>query len=109
MLGVAFLLLLGLGHDLLVRLFTTRVLCGVARGYEWQHLAAWTNLVAFYIIGLPLAILFGFTLGFQTKGLWMEQICDLLCQNCVLFFITMRTNWHELDLTMFNKDNDFVC
>jgi hypothetical protein len=24
-------------------------------------------------------------------------------------FITLRTNWQELDLTMFNKDNDFVC
>jgi multidrug resistance protein, MATE family len=92
MLGMAFLLLLGLDHDLLVRLFTTSevvvsafasmtplligsvvldstqgVLCGVARGCGWQHLAAWTNLVAFYVIGLPLAILFGFTLGFQTK------------------------------------------
>ncbi|PWZ25592.1 E3 ubiquitin-protein ligase CCNB1IP1 [Zea mays] len=90
--GVAFLLLLGLGHDLWVRLFTTSeavvsafasmtllligsvvldstqgVLCGVARGCGWQHLAAWTNLVAFYVIGLPLAILFGFTLAFQTK------------------------------------------
>ncbi|NP_001146321.1 uncharacterized LOC100279897 [Zea mays] len=85
------------------------VLCGVARGYGWQHLAAWTNLVAFYVIGLPLAILLGFTLAFQTKGLWMGQICSLLCQNCVLFFITPRTNWQELDLTIFNKDNDFVC
>jgi MATE family multidrug resistance protein len=92
MLGVAFLLLLGLGHDLWVRLFsssqavasafasmtplligsvvldsTQGVLSGVARGCGWQHLAAWTNLVAFYVIGLPLAILFGFKLGFQTK------------------------------------------
>ncbi|CAD6221734.1 unnamed protein product [Miscanthus lutarioriparius] len=134
MLGVAFLLLLGLGHEVWARLFssseavvsafasmtplligsvvldsTQGVLSGVARGCGWQHLAAWTNLVAFYVIGLPLAILFGFTLGFQTKGLWMGQICGLLCQNCVLFFITLRTNWEELDLTMFNKDNDFVC
>ncbi|PWZ33657.1 hypothetical protein Zm00014a_011541 [Zea mays] len=47
---------------------TQGVLCGVARGCRWQHLAAWTNLVAFYVIGLPLAILFGFTLAFQTKS-----------------------------------------
>uniref|UniRef100_A0A804PXC8 Uncharacterized protein n=1 Tax=Zea mays TaxID=4577 RepID=A0A804PXC8_MAIZE len=62
MLGVAFLRLLGLGHDL------WGVLCGVARGCGWQHLTAWTNLVAFYVIGLSLAILFGFTLAFQIKG-----------------------------------------
>ncbi|KAJ1287368.1 hypothetical protein BS78_02G004600 [Paspalum vaginatum] len=134
MLGVAFLLLLAVGHDLWVRLFsssqavatafasmtplligsvmldsTQGVLSGVARGCGWQHLAAWTNLVAFYIIGLPLAILFGFTLGFQTKGLWMGQICGFLCQNCVLLFITLRTNWETIDLTMINKDNDSVC
>ena len=33
---------------------TQGVLSGVARGCGWQHLAAWTNLVAFYIIGMPL-------------------------------------------------------
>ncbi|OEL14877.1 Protein DETOXIFICATION 18 [Dichanthelium oligosanthes] len=134
MLAVAFLLLLGLGHEVWVRLFsnseavvsafasmtplligsvvldsTQGVLSGVARGCGWQHLAAWTNLVAFYIIGLPLAVLFAFTLGFQTKGLWMGQICGLFCQNCVLLFITLRTDWEKLDLTMINKENDFVC
>lgn len=40
---------------------------GVARGCGWQHLAAWTNLVTFYGIGAPLALLFGFKLGFQDK------------------------------------------
>ncbi|KAG2631209.1 protein DETOXIFICATION 18-like [Panicum virgatum] len=134
LLGAAFLLVLGLGHELWVRLFssseavvsafasmvplliasvvldsTQGVLSGVARGCGWQHLAAWTNLVAFYIIGMPLAVLFGFTLGFQTKGLWMGQICGLLFQNCVLLFITLRTDWDKLDLTMINKENDFVC
>jgi MATE family multidrug resistance protein len=129
-LAAAFVLLLGLGHEAWARLFsgsdavagafaamtpllvgsvvldsTQGVLSGVARGCGWQHLAAWTNLVAFYLIGLPLAILFGFTLGFQIKGLWFGQICGLLCQNCVLLFITLRTDWE----TMISRDNDFVC
>lgn len=42
-------------------------LVGVSRGCGWQHLVAWTNLVAFYIIGLPLSLLLGFKLGFHTK------------------------------------------
>ncbi|KAL6880342.1 hypothetical protein ACP4OV_011907 [Aristida adscensionis] len=92
LLGVTFLLLLGLGHDLWARLFsnsetvvsafasmtplligsvvldsTQGVLSGVARGCGWQHLAAWTNLVAFYIVGLPISLLLGFKLGFETK------------------------------------------
>ncbi|XP_062187273.1 protein DETOXIFICATION 18-like [Phragmites australis] len=134
LLGVVFLLLLCLGHDLWVSLFsnsekvasafasmtpfligsvvldsTQGVLSGVARGCGWQHLAAWANLVAFYIVGLPLSVLFGFMLGFHTKGLWMGQICGLLCQNCVLLFITLRTKWEKLDLTMINNENGFVC
>uniref|UniRef100_A0A0E0Q378 Protein DETOXIFICATION n=1 Tax=Oryza rufipogon TaxID=4529 RepID=A0A0E0Q378_ORYRU len=131
LLGVAFLLLLGLGHDLWAGLFsksdavisefasmtplligsvvldsTQGVLSGVSRGCGWQHLAAWTNLVAFYIVGLPLSILFGFKLGLQTKGLWLGQICGLLLQNAVLLFITLRTKWERLELTMNGKEDD---
>ncbi|TVU40237.1 hypothetical protein EJB05_13690, partial [Eragrostis curvula] len=134
LLAVAFLLLLGLGHDLWASLFsnsqkvvsafasmtplligsvvldsTQGVLSGVARGCGWQHMAAWTNLLAFYIVGLPLALLFGFTLGLHIKGLWLGQICGLLCQNCVLLFITLRTNWEKIDLTTLNQENDFFC
>uniref|UniRef100_A0A0D3GLE7 Protein DETOXIFICATION n=2 Tax=Oryza TaxID=4527 RepID=A0A0D3GLE7_9ORYZ len=134
LLGVAFLLLLGLGHDLWAGLFsksdavisefasmtplligsvvldsTQGVLSGVSRGCGWQHLAAWTNLVAFYIVGLPLSILFGFKLGLQTKGLWLGQICGLLLQNAVLLFITLRTKWERLELTMNGKEDGFVC
>ena len=43
------------------------------------------------------------------QGLWMGQICGLLFQNCILLFITLRTDWDKLDLAMINKENDFVC
>ena len=42
---------------------------GVARGCGWQHLVAMTNLVAFYFIGMPLAIFFAFKLNLYTKVL----------------------------------------
>ncbi|KAH7661983.1 multidrug resistance protein MATE family protein [Dioscorea alata] len=74
------------------------VLSGVARGCGWQHLAAWTNLVTFYGIGAPLALLFGFKLGFQDKGLWIGLICGLACQASTLLVITLRTKWKKLDL-----------
>ncbi|ONK65551.1 uncharacterized protein A4U43_C07F38260 [Asparagus officinalis] len=44
------------------------VLRGVAIGCGWQHLVAWTNLVAFYLISIPLAILFRLKLGIHDKG-----------------------------------------
>ncbi|VAH27311.1 unnamed protein product [Triticum turgidum subsp. durum] len=92
-LAFSFVLLLGFGHGLWARLFSRSevigsefaaitplvmasivldsaqgVLSGVARGCGWQHLAAITNLVAFYFIGMPLAILFAFKLNFYTKS-----------------------------------------
>jgi MATE family multidrug resistance protein len=39
----------------------------VSRGCGWQHLAALTNLVAFYFVGMPLAIFLAFKLKFYTK------------------------------------------
>lgn len=33
---------------------------GVARGCGWQHWGAWTNLGAYYIVGLPAAITLAF-------------------------------------------------
>ncbi|OAY83644.1 protein DETOXIFICATION 18-like [Ananas comosus] len=74
------------------------VLSGVSRGCGWQHLAAWTNLVAFYLIGMPLALLFAFKLEFYAKGLWLGLICGLFCQFCTLLVITLRTEWHRLKL-----------
>jgi len=43
------------------------VLAGVSRGCGWQHLVAMTNLVMFYLVGMPLAILFTFKLKFYSK------------------------------------------
>ncbi|XP_008775553.2 protein DETOXIFICATION 18-like [Phoenix dactylifera] len=81
------------------------VLSGVSRGCGWQHLAAWTNLVAFYVIGMTLALLFGFKLGFYDKGLWMGLICGLFCQACSLLVITLRTKWTRLDLLAKDEQN----
>ncbi|CAM0909795.1 unnamed protein product [Alopecurus aequalis] len=120
-LGLSFVLLLGFGHGLWASLFSGSavivaefaaitpfmmisivldsaqgVLSGVARGCGWQHLAAITNLVAFYFIGMPLAIFFAFKLNFYTKGLWSGLICGLACQTGTLVVITIRTKWSKI-------------
>ncbi|XP_020273075.1 protein DETOXIFICATION 18-like [Asparagus officinalis] len=74
------------------------VLSGVSRGCGWQHLAAWTNLACFYLFGMPVALLFGFKLGFYDKGLWLGLICGLFCQATTLLVITIRSKWTKLDL-----------
>ncbi|XP_052162345.1 protein DETOXIFICATION 19-like [Oryza glaberrima] len=133
-LAAAFVLLLGFGHGLWAGLFSGSaiiaaefaavaplmmasilldsaqgVLSGVARGCGWQHLAAVTNLVAFYFIGMPLAIFFAFKLKWYTKGLWMGLICGLTCQTCTLMVITARTKWSKLVDAMQEKKASYVA
>ncbi|XP_068654761.1 protein DETOXIFICATION 19-like [Aristolochia californica] len=76
------------------------VLSGVSRGCGWQHLAAWTNLAAFYVIGMPVAVLLAFKLKLYAKGLWIGLICGLCCQACTLLVITLRTKWSKMELTV---------
>lgn len=80
-------------------------LSGVARGCGWQHSVAWTNLLAFYLIGTPLALLFGFKFGLQNKGLWIGLICGLFCQVSALLVITLRSKWTKFDLVAKDEQN----
>ncbi|MCL7021812.1 hypothetical protein MKW94_012491 [Papaver nudicaule] len=76
------------------------VLSGVSRGCGWQHLAAWTNFGAFYIVGMPIAVLLAFKFAFYAKGLWIGLICGLSTQACILLVITLRTKWSALQLSV---------
>lgn len=130
LLALTFVLLLAFGHNIWASFFSTShviirefaymtplltgsiildsaqgVLSGVSRGCGWQHLAAWTNFVAFYIIGMPSSLLLGFKLGFHDKGLWMGLICGLFCQACTLLVITLRAKWTRLDLSAKDGQN----
>ncbi|KAL5197943.1 hypothetical protein ABZP36_001455 [Zizania latifolia] len=133
-LAAAFVLLLGFGHGSWAGLFSGSavivaefaavtplmmtsilldsaqgVLSGVARGCGWQHLAAVTNLVAFYFIGMPLAIFFAFKLKWHTKGLWLGLICGLTCQTASLIVITIRTKWSKIVDDMQEKKASYVA
>lgn len=133
-LALTFVVLLALGHNMWAGSFTGNaeiikeyasmtplltvsilldsaqgVLSGVARGCGWQHLAAWTNLVAFYLIGTPFALLFGFKLGLHNKGLWLGLICGLFCQASTLLLITLRSTWTKLDLTVEGRRNHVLA
>ncbi|XP_074556323.1 protein DETOXIFICATION 14-like [Curcuma longa] len=71
------------------------VLSGVARGSGWQHLGAYVNLGAFYLVEIPVAILLGFALQLRGKGLWMGIMCGTTTQSILLVVITSFTNWEH--------------
>ncbi|XP_050374837.1 protein DETOXIFICATION 8-like [Argentina anserina] len=71
------------------------VLSGVARGSGWQHMGAYVNLGAFYLVGLPLALVLGFPMHLRGKGLWIGIVVGSAVQSTLLACITYFTNWDK--------------
>ncbi|XP_048229408.1 protein DETOXIFICATION 12 isoform X1 [Ricinus communis] len=71
------------------------VLSGVARGCGWQHVGAYVNLVAFYICGIPVAVLLGFWLKFRGIGLWIGIQVGEVIQVVLLAIVTGCINWEK--------------
>ncbi|MED6142993.1 hypothetical protein PIB30_002817 [Stylosanthes scabra] len=71
------------------------ILSGIARGSGWQKIGACTNLGAYYIVGIPVAILLGFVLTFDGKGLWIGILTGSTLQAIILSSITAFTNWEK--------------
>ncbi|KMT13480.1 hypothetical protein BVRB_4g082590 [Beta vulgaris subsp. vulgaris] len=71
------------------------VFSGTARGCGWQKIGAFINLGAYYLVGIPCALLLAFVYHFGGKGLWAGIIMALLVQTLLLLIITLRTNWDK--------------
>ncbi|PSR89467.1 Protein DETOXIFICATION like, partial [Actinidia chinensis var. chinensis] len=71
------------------------VLSGTARGCGWQKIGAFVNLGAYYLIGLPSAIIITFLLHFGGKGLWMGIISGSGSQSLLLLVVTLHTDWEH--------------
>lgn len=66
---------------------------GVARGTGWQNLGAYVNLGAYYLVGIPVALILGFVLDLRGKGLWMGLTSGAVVQSALTFTITYFTDW----------------
>lgn len=71
------------------------VLSGTARGCGWQKIGAVANLGAYYLVGVPCALLLAFFFRLGGKGLWMGIIVALAAQVLLLLMITLLTNWQK--------------
>ncbi|XP_028120227.1 protein DETOXIFICATION 16-like [Camellia sinensis] len=70
-------------------------LSGTARGCGWQKIGAFVNLGAYYLVGLPSAIILTFVLHFGGKGLWMGIISGSGLQALLLLVITIHIDWQH--------------
>ncbi|TVU51743.1 hypothetical protein EJB05_03185, partial [Eragrostis curvula] len=71
------------------------VLSGVAVGAGWQVPVAFINVGCYYLVGIPLGILFGFKLKFGTLGIWLGMLTGTLLQMFILLTIIFRTKWDK--------------
>ncbi|CAB4271459.1 unnamed protein product [Prunus armeniaca] len=71
------------------------VISGVAIGGGWQGLVAYINLGCYYIFGLPLGFLLGYTANLGVKGIWGGMICGTALQTLLLLIVLYRTNWNK--------------
>lgn len=70
-------------------------LSGIARGSGWQKLGAYVNLGAYYVFGIPIAVILGFWFELRGKGLWIGILVGAFCQALLLALITGFTNWEK--------------
>ncbi|KAI3733900.1 hypothetical protein L6452_13358 [Arctium lappa] len=70
-------------------------LSGVARGVGWQHLGAYANLAAFYLVGIPVAALLGFCTSLKGEGLWIGILIGATIQVTLLAVVTTCTNYEK--------------
>ncbi|KAJ7954177.1 Protein DETOXIFICATION [Quillaja saponaria] len=71
------------------------VLSGIARGCGWQHIGAYINLGAFYLCGIPVAVVLGFWASLRGKGLWLGIQVGSFVQTVLLAIVTSCTNWEQ--------------
>lgn len=71
------------------------IVSGIARGTGWQHIGAYVNLGAYYVVGIPMALVFGFVLHLGGKGLWLGFLLGSLVQCILLSVLTSFTDWQQ--------------
>ncbi|KAL9347034.1 hypothetical protein Peur_061887 [Populus x canadensis] len=70
------------------------VLSGVAVGCGWQAFVAYVNVGCYYLIGVPLGVLLGFTFDLGVKGIWSGMLGGTVLQTLILLWVTWRTDWN---------------
>nr|XP_051190335.1 protein DETOXIFICATION 10 [Lolium perenne] len=72
------------------------VLSGIVRGCGRQKIGALVNFVAYYLLGIPAALVFTFVCHLGVLGLWLGIIIGMVAQMLLLLVISFGTNnWEK--------------
>ncbi|KAI8979932.1 mate-domain-containing protein [Pilobolus umbonatus] len=68
---------------------------GIIRGMGRQSFAAWINLLAYYVIALPIGYYLTFVHRWELAGIWLSlSLALFLVATCLVFYI-MTTDWNS--------------
>ncbi|KAK3128257.1 hypothetical protein QOZ80_6BG0459020 [Eleusine coracana subsp. coracana] len=70
-------------------------LSGVLTGCGMQKIGAAVNLGAFYLIGIPMAVLLAFVFHLNGMGLWLGIVCGSITKLLFLIFISWFIDWEK--------------
>ncbi|KAI9296652.1 MATE efflux family protein [Neoconidiobolus thromboides FSU 785] len=68
---------------------------GILRGQGRQAIGAIVNVIAFYIIAIPMGLFVTFKLNFGILGLWFGTCLALLITSTTLGYAIITTNWKK--------------
>ncbi|XP_018547678.1 multidrug and toxin extrusion protein 1 [Lates calcarifer] len=90
--------------------FFDALLCvcsGILVGSGMQKIAALSNLVSYYFIGLPVGIALMFAAQLRILGLWLGLFICVFIQTCFFLLVIFKLNWkkvtHKAQLRAGNK------
>eukprot|EP01119_Soliformovum_irregulare_P019384 TRINITY_DN6122_c0_g1_i2.p1 TRINITY_DN6122_c0_g1~~TRINITY_DN6122_c0_g1_i2.p1 ORF type:complete len:439 (+),score=117.77 TRINITY_DN6122_c0_g1_i2:623-1939(+) len=69
---------------------------GIIRGSGQQKWGAVVNLVAFYIVGIPLSLMSTLWWGWELQGTWLGLAAAELCISTGYLIVLLRSNWTKL-------------
>jgi MATE family multidrug resistance protein len=83
---------------------------GVLRGQGRQHLGAAFNIVAYYVLALPLGITLAFHWGYGLPGLWVGQVVALfIVGTCEYAVVWLGTDWdHEVEMGVCRNNQEMM-
>ncbi|RDX99653.1 Protein DETOXIFICATION 8, partial [Mucuna pruriens] len=68
---------------------------GIVRDSGWWQTRVIANLVAYYAVGISVALLFGFGLNFNGHSLWIGILVGSILQTITLALLIIFTNWEK--------------
>lgn len=74
---------------------------GILRGQGRQYIGGWVNLVAYYVIALPLSVVAGFVWHWDLLGLWTGVSLALFLVAAAESYVVLQTNWAKVHISVF--------